>query len=167
MEKIIEGAIFKMGNNINTDVIIPGKYLMYTDPDELAKYAFSVMGPEYTERLKQFDIIVAGENFGCGSAREQGATAIKGLKMKAVLARSFARVFYRNAINTGLPIVECPDAVDAVKEGDRITIDFSEGKVKTAQKEFSFAPLPESVFEILNSGGLVEYLKTNIANKEY
>ena len=159
MEKKIMGAVFTMGNDVNTDVIIPGKYLIYTDPDELAKYAFSVMGPEYTERLKKFDIIVAGENFGCGSAREQGATAIKGLKIKAVVASSFARTFYRNAINSGLPIVECPDAVDAVKEGDQISIDFAEGKVSTPHGEFSFIPLPESIFKILNVGGLVEYLK--------
>ncbi|MBW2078383.1 MAG: 3-isopropylmalate dehydratase [Deltaproteobacteria bacterium] len=162
MEKTIVGKVFKMGDNINTDVIIPGKYLIYTEPAELAKYAFSVMGPEYTERLKQFDIIVAGENFGCGSAREQGATAIKGLKMKAVLARSFARIFYRNAINAGVPIVECPEAVDAVEEGDEISINFAEGKVKTPKGEFSFPPMPESIFEILEAGGLAEHLKATL-----
>ena len=162
MEKTIVGKVFKMGDDINTDVIIAGKYLIYTEPDELAKYAFSVMGPEYTERMKQFDIIVAGENFGCGSAREQGATAIKGLKMKAVLARSFARIFYRNAINAGLPIVECPEAVDAVNEGDEITINFAEGKVKTPKGEFSFPAIPESIFEILEAGGLAEYLAATL-----
>lgn len=160
METHIVGNVFRMGDNINTDVIIPAKYLIYTDPDELAKYVFSVMGPEYTERLRKFDIIVAGDNFGCGSAREQGATAIKGLKMKAVVARSFARIFYRNAINSALPIVECPEAVDVLEEGDQISIDFAGGKINAPQGEFTFAPLPGSIFEILDAGGLAEYLKT-------
>jgi 3-isopropylmalate/(R)-2-methylmalate dehydratase small subunit len=162
MEKKIMGKVFTMGDNVNTDVIIPAKYLIYTDPEELAKYVFSVMGPEYTEHLRKFDIIVAGENFGCGSAREQGAMAIKGLKIKAVVARSFARTFYRNAINSGLPIVQCPEAVDVLKEGDQISIDFAGGKITTPQGEFSFVRLPESIFEILDVGGLVEYLKANI-----
>ncbi len=165
MEKKIVGKVFKMGDDVNTDVIIPGKYLIHTDPDELAKYAFSVMGPEYTERLRKFDIIVAGENFGCGSAREQGATAIKGLKMKAVVARSFARIFYRNAINAGLPIVECPATFNAVNEGDQITIDFAEGRIETPRGEFSFAPMPDSIFKILDAGGLVEYLKDTTEGK--
>jgi 3-isopropylmalate/(R)-2-methylmalate dehydratase small subunit len=162
METKIQGKVFIMGDDVNTDVIIPAKYLIYTDPEELAKYAFSVMGPEYTERLKQFDIIVAGENFGCGSAREQGATAIKGLKKKAVIAKSFARIFYRNAINSALPIVECPEAVDVLKEGDQISIDFSLSKIQTPWGEFSFSPIPESVFKILEAGGLVEYLKASL-----
>jgi 3-isopropylmalate/(R)-2-methylmalate dehydratase small subunit len=165
MEKKIVGRVFKMGDDVNTDVIIPGKYLIHTDPDELAKYAFSVMGPEYTERLRKFDIIVAGENFGCGSAREQGATAIKGLKMKAVVARSFARIFYRNAINAGLPILECPEAFNAVNEGDQITIDFAEGRIETPRGEFSSAPMPDSILKILDAGGLVEYLKTTTVGK--
>lgn len=162
MSKLIEGKVFVMGNNVNTDVIIPAKYLIYTDPEELAKCAFSVMGPEYTERLKKYDIIVAGENFGCGSAREQGATAIKGLKMKAVIAKSFARIFFRNAINSALPIVECPKAVEALKEGDQISIDFSDSKIITPRGEFPFPPIPESVFRILEAGGLVEYLKASM-----
>lgn len=166
MEKKIAGRIFKMGDNVNTNVIVPGEYLKYTDPDELAKGAFSPMGPEYTERLRKFDIIVAGQNFGCGSAREQAATAIKGLKIKAVIAHSFARTFYRNAINVALPIVESPEASDAVNEGDQISIDFAEGKIKTPQGEFSFAPMPDSIFRILKAGGLVEYLKAQRTTKE-
>ena len=159
METNIAGRVFKMGDDVNTDVIIPGKYLIHTDPEELAKYAFSVMGPEYTERLRKFDIIVAGENFGCGSAREQGATAIKGLKMKAVVASSFARTFYRNAINSALPIVECPEAVDALEEGDEIHIDFGLSRIRTPRGEFSFQALPESIFKIIRAGGLLELLK--------
>jgi 3-isopropylmalate/(R)-2-methylmalate dehydratase small subunit len=159
LEKKIVGKVFKMGDNVNTNVIVPGEYLKYTDPDQLAKGAFSPMGSEYTERLRKFDIIVAGQNFGCGSAREQAATAIKGLKIKAVLAHSFARTFYRNAINVALPIVECPELSNVVNEGDQISIDFAEGKIKTPQGEFSFAPMPDSIFRILEAGGLVEYLK--------
>lgn len=166
MGKKIVGKVFKMGDDINTDVIIPGKYLIFTDPDELAKYAFSVMGPQYTKRLKQCDIVVAGENFGCGSAREQAATAIKGLEIKAVVASSFARIFYRNAINSGLPIAECPEAVEAVKDGDQISVDFGKGEIKTPRGEFLFVPIPDSIFEILDAGGLVEYLKARHQKEE-
>jgi 3-isopropylmalate/(R)-2-methylmalate dehydratase small subunit len=161
METKIVGRVFRMGDDVNTDVIIPGKYLIHTDPEELAKYAFSVMGPEYTERLRKFDIIVAGENFGCGSAREQGVTAIKGLKMKAIVARSFARTFHRNSINSALPIVECPEAVDVLEEGDQVSIDFEASTIWAPKGGFPFIPIPESIFEIMKAGGLIEYLKAN------
>src|SRR6266446_2716565 len=120
MQQQIQGKVFKFGDNINSDVIIPGRYLIYIEPEKLAEHAFEVLGEGFPEKLKRFDILVAGRNFGCGSAREQAATAIMGLGVKAVVACSFARTFYRNAINSGLPIIECPPLYDAVHEGDEI-----------------------------------------------
>ena len=118
MESVIQGKVFKFGDNVNSDIIIAGRYLIHIDPEQLGQHAFEMLGDGYPAKLRDFDILVAGRNFGCGSAREQAATAIKGLGIKAVVAASFARTFYRNAINDGLPIVECPALVEAVQEGD-------------------------------------------------
>ena len=162
MESVIEGGVFKFGDNINSDIIIPGRYLIYIDRERLAQHAFEMLGEGFPDKLRSFDILVAGRNFGCGSAREQAATAIQGLGIKAVVASSFARTFYRNAINDGLPIVECPDLYNAVQEGDRIRIDLEAGKIDLAGKEFPFPKMPESVRKILELGGLAEYLKTQL-----
>jgi 3-isopropylmalate/(R)-2-methylmalate dehydratase small subunit len=165
MDKKIEGRVFIIGDDVNTDVIIPAKYLIHTEPEELAKYAFSPMGNGFMRKIKEFDIIAAGENFGCGSSREQAVTAIKGLKIKAVVARSFGRIFFRNAINSALPIIECPEAVNGLKEGDKICIDFLKNEIQTPQGEFSFSPIPESVFRIIEAGGLIEYLKATAKDR--
>jgi 3-isopropylmalate/(R)-2-methylmalate dehydratase small subunit len=162
METAIEGRVFKFGDNINSDIIIPGRYLIYIDRERLGQHAFEMLGEGYADKLRSFDILVAGRNFGCGSAREQAATAIQGLGIKAVVASSFARTFYRNAINDGLPIVECPDLYAAVEEGDRIRIDLEAGKIQLAGKEYPFPKMPESVRRILELGGLAEYLKTQL-----
>ena len=119
MESVIQGRVYKFGDNINSDIIIPGRYLIYIDRERLAQHAFEMLGEGFPDKLRSFDIFVAGRNFGCGSAREQAATAIQGLGIKAVVASSFARTFYRNAINDGLPIMECPALYEAVQEGDR------------------------------------------------
>src|SRR5262245_34406929 len=118
MENQITGKVFKFGDNINSDIIIPGRYLIYIEPEKLAQHAFEVLGEGFPEKLRQYDVLVAGRNFGCGSAREQAVTAIMGLGIKAVVAGSFARTFYRNAINSGLPIIECTGLYQAVTEGD-------------------------------------------------
>src|SRR3984957_16662662 len=136
MESVIQGRIFKFGDNINSDIIIPGRYLIYIDREKLGQHAFEMLGEGFPDKLRSFDILVAGRNFGCGSAREQAATAIQGLGIKAVVASSFARTFYRNAINDGLPIMECPDLYAAVKEGDELTIDLAAGKIEFAGKEY-------------------------------
>src|SRR5580658_8858040 len=162
MESIIQGRIFKFGDNINSDIIIAGRHLIYIDPERLGQHAFEVLGEGFGAKLRSFDILVAGRNFGCGSAREQAATAIQGLGIKAVVASSFARTFYRNAINDGLPIVECPALYAAVQEGDRIRIDLEAGKILLSGKEYSFPKMPESVRRILELGGLAEYLKTQL-----
>ena len=155
----VKGRIFKFGDNINSDVIIPGRYLIYIDPEQLAEHAFEVLGDGYPDKLRDFQILVAGKNFGCGSAREQAATALIGLGFKAVVAKSFSRTFYRNAINAGLPIVECADLVDAVSEGDEIVIDLASGGIRAGDRKLTFQKIPDSVLELLEVGGLAEYLK--------
>jgi 3-isopropylmalate dehydratase small subunit len=162
MESIIQGRVFKFGDNINSDIIIAGRHLIYIDPERLSQHAFEVLGEGFGARLRSFDILVAGRNFGCGSAREQAATAIKGLGIKAVVACSFARTFYRNAINDGLPIVECPALYPAVQEGDKIRIDLTAGKIHHADMEYTFPKMPDSVRAILELGGLAAYLKLEL-----
>src|SRR6478735_4447832 len=130
MESTIQGRVYKFGDNINSDIIIPGRYLIYIDRERLAQHAFEVLGEGFPAKLRDFQILVAGRNFGCGSAREQAATAIQGLGIQAVIASSFARTFYRNAINAGLPIVECPAVYEAAQEGDRVRIDLAAGEVQ-------------------------------------
>jgi len=160
MSSEIRGRVFKLGDNVNSDVIIPGRYLIHIDPEPLAEHAFEVLGDEYPAKLREFDILVAGENFGCGSAREQAVTALQGLGIRAAIASSFARAFYRNAINRGFPIIECPELVADVSEGDTIAIDLGSGHVRRADETYSFPALPESVQRILDAGGLTAYLKT-------
>src|SRR5215470_17109314 len=126
---MLEGKIYKFGDNVNSDIIIAGRYLIYIEPDKLAEHAFEVLGEGFPAKLRDFDILVAGRNFGCGSAREQAVTAIMGLGIRAVVAVSFARTFYRNAINSGLPIVECPELYAAVAEGDSIQIELAAGEI--------------------------------------
>jgi len=165
MESVIQGRIYKFGDNINSDVIIPGRYLIYIDKERLGQHAFEMLGDGFGDTLRRFDILVAGRNFGCGSAREQAATAIQGLGIKAVVAASFARTFYRNAINDGLPIVECPELAAAVAEGDEIRIDLAAGTITHAGREYAFPRMPDSVRKILELGGLAEYLKAHLAEK--
>ena len=162
MEPIIEGAAYKFGDNINSDIIIPGRYLIHIDAKTLSQHAFEVLGPEVPAKLRGFPILVAGRNFGCGSAREQAATAIQGLGMKAVIACSFARTFYRNAINDGLPIMECPELYPFVNEGDSVRIDLAAGVIHHGGKVYPFPKMPESVREILERGGLAAYLKAQL-----
>src|SRR5579862_4000180 len=129
MDSSIQGKVFKFGDNINSDIIIPGRYMIYIDPERLSQHAFEVLGAEFPAKLRNFEILVAGRNFGCGSAREQAATAIKGLGIKVVVACSFARTFYRNAINDGLPIIECPSLYPMVQENDDLRVDLAAGKL--------------------------------------
>ena len=162
----IQGRVFKFGDNINSDVIIPGRYLIYIDRERLAQHAFEMLGDGFPDKLRNFDILVAGRNFGCGSAREQAATAIQGLGIKAVVACSFARTFYRNAINDGLPIVECPELYAAVQEGDEIRIDLAGGKIVHGSDQYSYPVMAESVRKILELGGLAEYLKSQMQGRD-
>jgi 3-isopropylmalate/(R)-2-methylmalate dehydratase small subunit len=158
----IEGRVFKFGDNVNSDIIIAGRYLIYIEPQELARHAFEMLGEGFPAQLREYDILVAGRNFGCGSAREQASTAIKGLGIRAVVAASFARTFYRNAINDGLTIVECPELHAAVKEGDRIAIELGSGRITHQGRDYSFPQMPDSVQKILQLGGLANYLKATL-----
>lgn len=157
MEKI-GGKVIKFGDSVNTDVIIPGRYLVSIDPQELAKHAFEPLGPEVQKRLWSSQVVVGGANFGCGSAREQAASCLSGAGIKAVVAKSFARVFFRNCINTGLPVVECPEAAAAASDGGELWIDLERGIVDMEGKSFRFASYPESLKQILEAGGLISYL---------
>lgn len=159
MSRAIEGRVYKLGDNVNSDVIIPGRYLIYVHPEELAEHAFEVLGEGFPGKLRDFEVLVAGENFGCGSAREQAVTAIQGLGIQAIVAKSFARTFFRNAINRGLPIIECPAVYDGVEEGDSIGVDLDAGRVRAGKHDYEFPRLPESVQRILDAGGLTAYLR--------
>jgi 3-isopropylmalate/(R)-2-methylmalate dehydratase small subunit len=162
VEKQLQGRVYKFGDNINSDIIIAGRYLIYIEPDKLAEHAFEMLGEGFPAKLRQFDILVAGRNFGCGSAREQAVTAIIGLGIKAVVASSFARTFYRNAINAGLPIVECAELYAAVVESDSIQIDLAGGVIRHNNAEYHFPKFPESMQKLLEVGGLAEYLKAQL-----
>ena len=160
----IRGKVWKFGDDINTDEIIPARYLVTTDPEELAKHVMEDADPEFPKKVQPGDIIVAGKNFGCGSSREHAPLAIKGAKVGAIIAESFARIFYRNAINLGLPIIESPEAVKDAEEGDIIEIDMDKGKIinVTKGKEYSFKPLPESLKKVFEAGGLMEYAQDKL-----
>jgi 3-isopropylmalate/(R)-2-methylmalate dehydratase small subunit len=154
----VGGKVITFGENVNTDVIIPGRYLVSIDPAELAEHAFEPLGPEVQARLRASDIVVAGRNFGCGSAREQAATCLIGAGIKAVVAASFSRVFFRNAINTGLVAVESPAAAEAASDGGEMWVDYDQGVVETGGQTFAFSPYPEVLREILADGGLIPHL---------
>ena len=157
-----QGNVWKYGDDVNTDVIFPGRYTyQIMPPEEMAKHALEDLDPGFAANVRPGDVIVAGKNFGCGSSREQAAACLKAAGVQAVVARSFARIYFRNCINEGLPIVTC-DAVDAVETGDEISIDFEAGKVVTPTQEYSFPPLDASVMEILNAGGLVPHVRQKL-----
>jgi 3-isopropylmalate/(R)-2-methylmalate dehydratase small subunit len=154
----IKGKVWKFGDNVDTDAIIPGKYLVINQPKELAKHAFENMRPEFAARVKKGDIIVGGENFGSGSSREHAPLALKE-NISVIIAKSFARIFFRNAINIGLPVLEC-DTTE-IDEGDILEVDLNKGIVfnKTKNRAYDVSPLPMFVRRIIESGGLVNYVK--------
>lgn len=162
MKNIIRGAIFKVGDDINTDYILPAKFLDLYEPADLAPHAFEGMGLEFMKRMRGRTIVVGGENFGMGSAREQAPNALKGAGIQAVIAKSFARIFYRNTINVGIAAIESPDAVEAVAEGEEMTIDLETGTIRVRDKEFSFSPFPQPVIDLLSAGGMVPLLRRRL-----
>ena len=155
------GNVIKYGNNVDTDVIIPARYLNTIDKKELASHCMEDLDTTFTSRVRPGDIMVAGDNFGCGSSREHAPIAIKESGIALVIAKSFARIFYRNAINIGLPIIECPEAADAIAEGDEVEADMDRGVIldKTTGKSFTTAPFPPFIQTIITNGGLVESIK--------
>ena len=160
----VSGKAWKFGDDINTDLIVPGKYLELVDPHEMAKHAMEGTDPDFPGKVSDGDFVVGGTNFGCGSSREHAAIALKYVGVGAVVAESFARIFYRNAINLGLPALECPGISEAVNEGDSLQIDLTGGKVVnvTTGKELEFVPLPGFMVEVLGEGGLVTYIRNHL-----
>ena len=153
--------IYKYGDNVDTDVIIPARHLNNPDPKALASHCMEDIDEKFATTVEAGDIIVAGKNFGCGSSREHAPLAIKVSGVKCVIAKSFARIFYRNAINIGLPILECPEAAEAIQPGDAVTVDFATGVIEdtTQGKTFQAAPFPAFIDGIIQSGGLLKSLK--------
>ncbi|MEI3376715.1 MAG: 3-isopropylmalate dehydratase small subunit [Coriobacteriales bacterium] len=151
------GSVIKYGRDVDTDAIIAARYLNSSDMDELAKHCMEDIDPTFAQRAKPGDIIVADENFGCGSSREHAPSCIKAAGISCVIAKSFARIFYRNAINVGLPIIECPEAVDAISEGDTVFFDTEAGIITdlTTGATFNARPFPPFIQEIIEAGGLV------------
>ena len=167
MNMKIKGTAIKFGNNIDTDVILPGKYLILVDPNELAKHALESLDPTFPEKAKKGVILVGGKNFGCGSSREQAPLALKYAGVKCVLAESFARIFFRNAINIGLPVIECKGISNSVETGDELAVDFEAGKIENVSrgKNFQVNKLPPFILEILADGGLIENLRRRLNKK--
>ncbi|MEA1919816.1 MAG: 3-isopropylmalate dehydratase small subunit [Campylobacterota bacterium] len=162
MQKI-EGKVWNFGKDVDTDLIIAARYLNTSVPEELAKHVMEDADPEFVSKMTPGDIIVADENFGCGSSREHAPIALKAAGVAAVVAPTFARIFYRNAFNMGLPIFELPESME-IKEGERISIDMDAGTIVniTTQKSYSFTAIPEFMQELLNAGGLMNYAKDEI-----
>lgn len=158
------GKVFKYGDDVNTDVIFPGKYT-YTidDPNEMAKHAMEDLDPNFVDRVEEGDIIVAGKNFGMGSSREQAVTCLVYSGIKAIIAKSFARIFFRNAINNGLPAIIHSEATSYIKEGDSVEVDLKKGLIKTKDKEFSFEPYPDRLLEIIEAGSLIYWVKKKLS----
>jgi len=160
---VIEGRVWRYGDDVNTDVIFPGKYTYQPmEPAEMAQHAMEDLDPDFAKEVKEGDVIVAGANFGCGSSREQAATCLKAAGVAAVIAKSFSRIFFRNAINNGLPVIELHDGTDAMEKGDIVTVDFEKGIVQHEGKEYHFPELPQVVLAILEDGGLIPHVKKTL-----
>ena len=157
----LKGKVHKFGDDVNTDEIIPARYLNTSDPMELAKHAMEDADPEFVQKMKPGDFIVAGKNFGCGSSREHAPIAIKHGGISCVVAKNFARIFYRNSFNMGLPIFECPEAVDGIHPGDELEVDSQAGTIKniTTGQTFQAQPIPPFMQQLIEVGGLMNYVK--------
>ncbi len=157
----IQGNVIKYGNNVDTDVIIPARYLNTSDPAELAAHCMEDLDATFVKRVAKGDIMVAGSNFGCGSSREHAPIAIKASGISCIIADTFARIFYRNAINIGLPIIECPEAAQDISEGDRLEIDFDTGLITNLSKQVTYkgVPFPEFMQQLIAADGLVGYIR--------
>lgn len=164
MDNIIKGKVWKFEDDVDTDAILPGRYLVLTGEKELAACVMEGCDPNFSEKVKKGDIIVAGKNFGCGSSREHAPIAIKGAGISAVVAESFARIFYRNSVNIGLLLIEAKGISKNINEGDEIEINMDEGVLKDLNnfKEFEIKPLPDFMMNIMGEGGLISYMKNHL-----
>lgn len=165
---ILKGTAHKYGKNVDTDVIIPGRYCNLIDAKELGKHALEDLDANFVKKVKPGDLIVADTNFGCGSSREVAAVALKGAGVSGVVAKSFARIFFRNCINTGLPIFECPEGVDGINDGDAIVVDASRGVIvnETSGKEFKATQFPQFMQDLINMGGLLRYAEQRLEEQQ-
>lgn len=156
----MKGKAWKFGNDIDTDIIVPGRYLIYTDEETLSKHCMEGLDPDFYKKCNKGDFIVAGKNFGCGSSREHAPIALKGVGVAAVIAESFARIFYRNATNLGVPLLEALGISKLIEDGEEISVDMEKATITSQSGEvITFKKLPPFMLEILNQGGLIEYLK--------
>jgi 3-isopropylmalate/(R)-2-methylmalate dehydratase small subunit len=164
---MLKGKVHKYGADVNTDVIIPARYLNVSEPAELAKHCMEDIDKNFVKKVKPGDIIVATTNFGCGSSREHAPLAIKAAGVSCVIAKTFARIFFRNAINIGLPLLECDEAVDNTEAGDILEVDLSRGRIKnlTRGMVFTAKPYPDFMAGLIAAGGLIEYTKKRLANR--
>ena len=164
---MLKGKVHKYGADVNTDVIMPARYLSVSDPAELARHCMEDTDPEFVTRVEPGDIIMATTNFGCGSSREHAPLAIKSAGISCVIAKSFARIFFRNSINIGLPLLECEEAVDKIEAGDVLEVDLASGKIKslTSGIEFTARPYPRFMAELISAGGLIEHTKKRLADR--
>ena len=164
---MLKGKVYKYGADVNTDAIIPARYLNVSEPAELAKHCMEDIDKGFVKKVKRGDIIMATTNFGCGSSREHAPLAIKASGISCIIAKSFARIFFRNAINIGLPLLECDDAVAQTEAGDTLKIDLSRGQIKNSTKGITFTakPYPDFMAELISAGGLIEYTKKRLANR--
>ena len=157
----MKGKVWKFGNDIDTDIILPGRYLIYTDEEKLSEHCMEGLVLDFKEKVDMGDFILGGTNFGCGSSREHAPIAIKGCGISAVIAESFARIFYRNSTNVGLTLIEAPGISQYVKEGDKIEINMDNGVIIAGENKIEFKKLPPFMLGILEEGGLINYLKKN------
>jgi len=163
---MIEGRVWRYGDDVNTDVIFPGKYTYQPlTPEEMATHALEDLDPSFAKEVKPGDVIVAGTNFGCGSSREQAATCLKAAGVAAVIAKSFSRIFFRNAINNGLPVIELKEGIDEIEKGDTVKIDFENGIVIHEGNEYHFPALPPEVLAILEDGGLIPHVRKELGRE--
>jgi len=164
---MLKGKVHKYGADVNTDAIIPARYLNVSEPAELAKHCMEDIDQDFVTRVEPGDIIMATTNFGCGSSREHAPLAIKAVGISCIIAKSFARIFFRNAINIGLPLLECSQAVDKIEAGDILEVDLASGKIKnlTSGMEFTASPYPDFMAELISAGGLIEHTKKRLVDR--
>ncbi|MBN2265732.1 MAG: 3-isopropylmalate dehydratase small subunit [Candidatus Aminicenantes bacterium] len=162
-----QGTVWKYGDDVNTDVIFPGRYTyQIMPPEEMARHALEDLDPAFAKAVKPGDVIVASKNFGCGSSREQAAASLKAAGVQAVVAKSFARIYFRTAINLGLPVLQSEEAADRLETGDRVDIDLARGEIRSDKGTFRFLPLPASVLGIIEAGGLIPYTKRKLEQEQ-
>jgi 3-isopropylmalate/(R)-2-methylmalate dehydratase small subunit len=164
---MLKGKVFKYGADVNTDVIIPARYLYLSEPEDLAAHCMEDIDADFLKNVKPGDIMVATTNFGCGSSREHAPIAIKAAGISCVIARSFARIFFRNAINFGLPLLECEEAVEGIEQGDEVEVDLAAGKIKNLRTGAAFTakPYPDFMGELIAAGGLIEHTKKRLESR--